>query len=581
MYGEIKSYLRKLFIPLSNIKVFWIILSLGLVVFFRGLFNGFVTDDWLQIVDNPIVHSLGNINSFFTGSTFYNSGPKLVGQFYRPLLTTYFSFVYSIFGAHSFWFHLTQLFFHSLNAFLVYLLFKKFISKSLSLAISLIFLVHPINSESVFYISGTGETLFLLFGLLTFLILVERKISKYYYLTPVLLLLGLLSKEAGILIIGVVLIYLFLYEIKKLPYFILVLLPLLVFYFLLKNDAVGLIPGYVSGPINRLGFSGRLLNIPEMVFFYLKTFFVPINLSSVWGFVVKQASVERFYLPLFIDLALCFVAVFFTRLIYKRNKKLFKLYLFFTAWFVLGLSLYIQILPLDTSVSERWFYFPIIGVLGMIGVLLEAYGFRVGSAKTIILFSLILILLSARTFVRSFDWNDDLTLALHDIKVAPDSYILEDMIRDQLLKQGKLEEAKIHALKSIELFPFATNNLVLGTIYFGLNDFGNAKQSYLNALNYVENYQDAYEGLARIALVSGDPQENIDFIKNKALIKYPKDGQLWLSLAIIEYKSGRVDEAKKDISQAKEFLPSPDVDFYYKKIMNNETLPEIKFIRRD
>src|SRR5678816_1961657 len=118
---------------------------IGFAVFFTGLNNPFQGDDQFQIVDNKAVHSIANLPSFFTHSTFYN-GENLVGVFYRPLMTTTFSLLYTFFGANPLPYHLVQIALCIAGAFLVYLVLKHFFKKIyVALPLALIFMVHPLN----------------------------------------------------------------------------------------------------------------------------------------------------------------------------------------------------------------------------------------------------------------------------------------------------------------------------------------------------------------------------------------------------------------------------------------------------
>src|SRR5260221_7740403 len=134
-----------------------IIIGLGIFVYFNSLANNFISDDFPQIINNLYIHSLANISAFFTGSTFYNGGSNINGAYYKPLLTTYFSFIYTFFGPNYSLFHFFQISLHILNTYLLFVLLKHFFKKLLALLLSLIFLVHPINSEAVFYISAMQE----------------------------------------------------------------------------------------------------------------------------------------------------------------------------------------------------------------------------------------------------------------------------------------------------------------------------------------------------------------------------------------------------------------------------------------
>ena len=124
---------KKLFVPLTTFKAIHWFGVVGIIVFFNSLFNGFVLDDAWQIIHNKTVHSLANIPLFFSGGTFSSGGGlQLMGDYYRPLMASYFSFVYNLFGATPFPYHLFQVVLHIANATLVFLLFKQFLAKSLS-----------------------------------------------------------------------------------------------------------------------------------------------------------------------------------------------------------------------------------------------------------------------------------------------------------------------------------------------------------------------------------------------------------------------------------------------------------------
>src|ERR1700722_18571015 len=188
---------KNYFIPFTNAKAIHFIIIIGLIVFFNGLFNGFIGDDQPQIIGNPLIQSLSNIPIFFTGSTFYNGSQSLTGVYYKPLLTTFFSLTYTIFGANAFGFHLFQILLYICNACLLFLVLKHFFEKETAFGLTLIFLLHPINSETAFYISNTQEVLFFFFGILALWILQRHHSQKAMILANIFLLALMLSKETG------------------------------------------------------------------------------------------------------------------------------------------------------------------------------------------------------------------------------------------------------------------------------------------------------------------------------------------------------------------------------------------------
>jgi protein O-mannosyl-transferase len=141
------------FIPLTTTKAIAIIVIIRIIVYANMLFNGFVWDDLPFIIENPEVHQL-NLPALL-GQNMFNSGP-----FYRPLPAIYFATVYSLFGANAFIFHILQLFLHLVGTCLLFIFFSRFFTHGISFFLALIFLVHPINVESVAHIGSTQSQLY-------------------------------------------------------------------------------------------------------------------------------------------------------------------------------------------------------------------------------------------------------------------------------------------------------------------------------------------------------------------------------------------------------------------------------------
>ena len=542
--------------------------------FFNGLFNGFANDDYAQIINNPIIRSIQNLPTFFSGSTFYNWGAQnLGGYYYKPLMVTFFSSIYSVFNNSASAFHFFQIILCTINACILFLVLKRFFNKSLAFVLSIIFLVHPINSEAALYISAAQEVLFFFFGIISLWILQNYKSQKALIFSGVFLLCSLLSKETGILFIFVSLLYLLIYNRKLFYPFLGYSISVLAIYIVLRIHAIGVFAySALNVPIGKLTTLNRFLNIPEIFLFYLKTFLFPLNLASSYQWVYRQIDVSHFLLPLIMDFTFLVVVCFIAVILYKKfARKYLTLYIFFSVWFLLGILFHSQIFPLDQTVAERWFYFPIVGLLGMIGVLLEVFHVNLKNKWVLLVVVFIVALLSFRTIIRSFDWRDYFTIAAHDIKVSKDAYDMEGNLSYVYLQQNRCKDAKNYAEKSIQLFPNATSYINLGVSYFCLSDYKQAKESFTKALGYGDYYS-TYEHLANLALVYGNPKENINFIKNVSLKKYPQDTKLWLDLAVIEYKNKEIDNAKSDISQAYSQDQSTQITSVYNVIMNNQPL---------
>jgi len=316
----------------------------------------------------------------------------------------------------------------------------------------------------------------------------------------------------------------------------------------------------------------RIVNIPLIIFFYLRTFFFPFNLASSYHWINLQIDFLHLFLPLTIELllllTLCLIGIHLYR---KYPIKYLKYFIFFALWALIGISIHLQIIPLDYTVAERWFYFPLIGFIGIFGVLFEVLNLKKIEKWKLLIIVAIILLLATRTIMRSFDWKDEFILSIRDIQTSKSAYDLYNGISAQYSKENQYSEAKIYAEKSIEIYPYVSNYLNLGVAYLGLGEYQKAKESYFKALEFGDYYK-VYENLGGLALVFGEKEENIYFLK-KSLLKFPQNESLWLYLSILQYGAGNIADAKAAIAQAKSINNnSPQIDYVYLKIMSNEQL---------
>lgn len=560
-----------LFLPLTIKKVIILLYLIGISVFFFGLLNGFVGDDQLQVERNLIIHSLANFPLYFSGGTFFDGTSQLVGFSYKPLLTLSFAMTYAIGAGSPFPFHLFQILLFITNACLVFLFFKKFFPLSFTFLLAILFLVHPINSESAYYIANTQEVLFFFFGMIAMIILQKFHTKKWHGIASGCLFLSLLSKETGILFVFATIFYIFLFNKKYLRTWSIYVAISVLFYLLLRFWAIGIFSTQVlDSSISHLTLIQRLINIPEIIFFYFKTFFYPYALAMSYQWVYTSVDISHFFFPLLIDTFVIGVFILFGIYLYKKNSKTLSVYIFFSFLLVIGLLLHLQIIPLDQTVSDRWFYFPSMGLLGMIGSMITFWKIEQRKIWPVIIVGII-ILCSLRTFIRSFDFQNKITITSHDLQYSKEAFGLENELSSGYLEKGNYNLAKLHAQKSLRLHPTLTGYIDLGVSHMMLKEYKNAKLSFQKALR-LGNYHVTYENLASLALVYGDPDEESRFIKNEGLKKYPYDVKLWMYVAILDYNNGKIDQAKKEISKAYELNKSERVASIYDAMMSGQKI---------
>ncbi len=562
---------------LNKIKTWqasFVITVIGFVVYGVGLKNPFQGDDLPQIVNNVPVHSIAHIKLFFEGGTFYtgNGLAPLSGVYFRPLMTTIFSLLYTLFGLHSLYFHVLQLLLCIGSAILLYLFFRCSFKALLSLVLALTFLIHPINSQVVYAISDMQDALFFFFGILALYILFRYKSRKSLLLVASALFLALLSKETAIFFVALAILYLFWSSRKRLYSFLMIMVVPIALWLVLKIHAVGLIGSNPhDGPIDTLSLTSRLLTAPSIMQFYITKLVFPWKLASAYYWTYRSFSVTHVLIPLVFDLVVIgivgYVAVMIKR---KASLPKYRAFLFFTAWATLGILATLQIIPLDFTAFEPWFYFPIAGVLGMIGVVASIYGryvFQRVDRRAIYSVVLVLVLLlGLRTAVRGTDYRSAYILASNDIRASSQDYGAYNTLSYTLLNQGKFKQAAYDARRSISIFPTFDNYINLGSSLTDLGDYNGAIKAYDESLTYSQYYV-TYEDLAVVALLQKNSLNNQDYFIN-TLERYPQDSKLWMYFAIYEQKGGDNLIARIALRKASELGQVPQN--IYNGIANNQ-----------
>lgn len=557
---------------LSPLWVLALFLAIAVITFYIGLTSPFIGDDFPQLVESTQAHSVTNIPKFFSESTFSDGDNtnKLTGTGYRPLMMVAYSMLYALFGPHPVAFHLFLMLLSVASAFLLFLILRYFLPQAFSLILALIFLIHPINSQSVFSIPVTQDTLFMVFGLLGFwtLLRFQDKSRWYLLLTTLCFLLSIFSKETGVLFILISVVYTLITNRKK--SYILIGLMALVFalYIPLKIHAVGLSYNAHNAPIEEFNIWHRLLNDPQLIMFYVTRFIFPLHLAQAYYWVQKDITLMHFFLPLLLDILLATGLIYLGIRTHQKDKKLGMVYTFFAIWFISGLVLDMQIIALDMTASETWFYFPMIGALGMIGAAWTALVSRkYWPASGYIALSFV-VLLAGRTFIRGFDWQSQTKLAYKNVVVSKEDYVSYGLIANDFLRKGNYREAKIFAANSVKTYPFGSNYNTLAAAELYSGEYAAARNDYMQAIKYGGDRQYVYENLALVYTQYDDPTNARQFY-TIAVAKYPQNGEIWFCVAVFANSHGYSSTAKAAITNAYK-LGGADENAYT-KIMNGQS----------
>lgn len=570
---------------LSSKHLIILIFIIAFITYGNSLSNGFVLDDIGQIVNNPNIQSFKNLPGFFSGGTFYSPGAaNLAGIYYRPILSMAFATNYAIWNQNSFGFHLFSVLLHAINASLLYLLLKKLLnlenykhSNCTSFLISIIFLVHPVNTEAISYISSVQEPLFVFFLMMALYLTVswirEKELyPKKLFLINFLVLCSLLSKEAGVLSIPIILIFIYLFNKSKFIAAVISLTSTFILYLFMRFGIAHMALSTTADapPIVHATFIQRLLTIPFELFSYIRLVLFPKDLFVSQQFVIKSVTDPRFYISLPIVLTVIIL------LVIPAFKLKSKLYIFFLFWMILFFSILLNIFPLDFSLTERWLYGPLTGILGALGVLILNIPEKYKKIQTFLFVAIVLTIpiLIARTVIRNKDWKDNMTIVSHDLRLNPDSYELQGDYGTLLGMNGDQNGAKEHIQRSLELSPtWWTMRVNLGIIYEREMNFEKAEKEYLLVIDKTNDCE-TFERLAILKYKTIDPRNAVDFTAF-GLKHCPTSANLNFVAALSYYKLGDKVSALTYAQRTYYLHPSTQTSTAIQRISDGQNIDDL------
>lgn len=352
------------------------------------------------------------------------------------------------------------------------------------------------------YIGSTQSELYFIPGIAALLLAQKKHLSgRKFYLILFFLLLSTLTKEVGFLFFVLVIAYRIIYRLGNIKKFTLSAGLMLFFYLSLRIFYGGVTYSMdTSIPIASLSLPQRLINIPSIILYYINTFMFPLTLSIWQDWIIKKIGLYSLIYPLLLCVLLFGILSYIGYIFFKKRnknkeyKQYFQTYLFFFIWFIITMGPLLQIIPLDMTVADRWFYFPIVGLLGMIGTIIRVWlpSYKLYKKQYLLVAIVILSLLSIRTFTRTFNYKSELILYKHDLQTNHSNYMLLNNYGEDLIHSGKEDEGCKFIQGSVELIPNAPALRELGSCNYDKHDYDNALVAYKQALLFSKGDQSKY-----------------------------------------------------------------------------------------
>lgn len=528
-----------------------VIILAGLLVYYPAMNGDWLWDDAIYITGNPLLLDPARLwKAWFVPGSFIE---------YYPLEQTVQWVQWKLWAGETFGYHFTNVVLHLLSALLVWKLLCKFGLRWAWLG-GLIFAIHPMNVESVAYISELKNTLSLPFFILSccaFIDFEESKWTRDYVLALGFFLAAMLAKISMMTFPFVILLYVWWKRGKICRIDILRVIP-----FLLLSLALGattywsgihfeqLNPSHPAAlPMGSL--ASRIPLAGLIITSYLTHALWPLEPLPIY----PRWSMESYTLAAFLPWLLLLAVL---ALLWSQRK----------TWgrhALLGLGFFlIMLLPFSGLViisymnfswtMDHFLYIPMIGLIGLVVASLEQIRDqlpRVPRAIFIAVLSFAMLFLAMRAQDYAAVWTDPGSLWSYTVERNPQAWLAHYNLGNDLRLHKKYNEAIDQYRQAIQLNPkydWAHNNLgmALGNIPDHLPE---AIAEYRLALGLRPDSAEAHNNLANALLQTPGNELEAIYEYEAALRIKPDFVEAKYNLALVLAKTGRLDQARVELQE--------------------------------
>ena len=516
---------------------------------------GFIWDDDDYVTDNPLLSAPDGLRRIW----FSTDSPSQ----YFPLVYTTFRVERTLWGLDPSGYHWVNILLHAANALLVWLLLKRLNVPGAWLAAA-IFALHPVQVESVAWITELKNVQSLFFCLLALLAWVEfvqkRPCWQWYGLALIFYALALFSKTTACTLPAALLLVLWLQR-KPMRWSRLAqVVP-----FLVVGVGMGLVTVWwerhhqgTEGSAFALGLLERILIASRAVWFYAGKLVWPANLTFNYPRWAINPADPLAYGWLAAGAGLCAV-IYFARRFVGRSIEVA------VAFYVATLSPLLGFIMLYTFrytfVADHYQYVASLGPVALvaagISTALDLFGKRTPLLKPVVCGGLVVVL-GVLTWRQSRMYADQETLWRTTIAKNPDSEIAHNNFSAVLVGKGRLDEAIAHAQRALELQPHGADDALahinLGNALAKKGRVDEAIAHYQKALEIQSDSADAHNNLGTAFLRTGQTDDAIAHFQ-KALELRPNHPNAHYNLGNALLGQGQVEAAMAHLQKTVELRP--------------------------
>jgi tetratricopeptide (TPR) repeat protein len=431
----------------SSWRIYAALLVIALVAYADSFRAGLALDSRVIITEDVRIREVNaeNLKLILAKDYWW---PKAGDWLYRPVTTASLLANYAVFGngENAAGYHWINFLLHCGNICLVYALALRLLGRAgPAFFAAALWGVHPLGTECVTNIIGRADLLAAMAvcgGLLLYLRSTTMQGWRLRAAAAALFAIaaaGVFSKENAAVLIGVMLLWDISFGIgewrsatlRRAPAYAAVAGSLGVLWWARHTVFQGLPwpqPLYLDNPLRGAGFWPARLTALKVVGLDLWLLAFPLSLSSDRSYnqiPLAGGSDPSVWLAMAAIAGILAVAL----ASYRRHPLVFWLAGF------LGITLLPTsnlLFPIGTIMAERFLYLPAMAF----GIALVAFTYRfAGQRRAAAMLAVLTTLYAGRTLARNLDWKDNLTLASSDVRTAPESARLHDMLAKALFEQ--------------------------------------------------------------------------------------------------------------------------------------------------
>jgi hypothetical protein len=464
---------------------------------------------------------------------------------------------------------------HILNAILLYLFINLITpNKKIALWASLLFALHPVNTEAVNCIAFREDLLAFLFLILSFIFYIQMDgyngIKRFYcHLASVAsYLLALFSKETAIILPFLFILYDYFFvskdRIKNISHpikaryagYILAALLYLCIWFLFRVR--------INEPLAQFSYQGgnfytNILTMLRVFTIYTGWLFLPINIHPTlpdMRLIVRSiASPEALFSSII-------PAVFFIIAVKIRDRS--KEISFGIFWFFIALLPVCNIIPIANIIAGRYLYIPAAGYCFVVAIMLSKLAqanfsfisrdmLRRVSIEAVVL---LLLFYSTFTIIKNTTWRNNVVLWQELVERYPKNSSAHRNLGCFVMENNMPEEAINEYKIALRLDPYdAANYNGLGVSYYYKGDINKAIKIFKKALILRPDLlTEVYNNLGNMLACKGSYEEAVFYYK-QAIMSDPGYILSYKNLGFAYVRMEKWNEAKKILQKALSINP--------------------------